>query len=294
METVHASIVPGLVVVDGPIGAGKTTLINRLKEELTEKGACVAVVKEVIPEDLDAYYADPEANAFEFQKRFVSILAHQFHLMSNLLESGTYDYVLCDRYYASTRGFIYYQQTKGWLTEEQVSELEAMLYLLIHADPRFPEFFIYLSEPAATCMERIGQRGRPGELNTDTLRLMETNNALDMYNSMPYVGFGPDTLTAKLGKLATRLCPQDELSRVARGVKVVYLTDVERNTTRARVLPQRERIELSHVLTFGRTFRRLRHQLLQDALLAVGTRQSVDELVRVTPEEDPEHPPSLN
>lgn len=59
-------LMPGLIVVDGPIGAGKTTFIGHLRDELVQSGARVRVVDETIPENLEEYYKDPTKNVFDF------------------------------------------------------------------------------------------------------------------------------------------------------------------------------------------------------------------------------------
>ena len=71
---------PLYVAVEGPIGVGKTTLVNRLNERL---GA--SLVLEVVEENpfLSSFYEDPDRYAFQTQLFF---LMSRFRQQSELLQ----------------------------------------------------------------------------------------------------------------------------------------------------------------------------------------------------------------
>ena len=280
MSKLQPRRVRGFVVVDGPIGAGKTTLIQHLKEELIERGAKVTVIEEVIPEDLDAYYKDPAKESYNFQTRFISILADQMYKACKAVESGSMDYVISDRYYASTRAFIEYQRFRGFLTDEQVDKLYAKIRAVFKAIPIVPEFFIYVDEPSDICVERILKRGREGELNAQRETLISTNDFIGRFNSVPYFGSGDDRYVTEeaFGRLAKHLPAPGVVERVVGDVNMVRIYAIEEGTTRGIVLPQREKISLSEVLAHGRSFHSLHDQIARDILLVITSEQNPDHL----------------
>lgn len=271
-------IVPGLIVVDGPVGVGKTTFINHLSSELIQQGGKVKIIEELIPEDLEKYYNDPTSTAARFQQIFVKILLDQWYSMSKALESGQFDYVICDRYFASCRGFIKYQRFRDFISEEEEEDLMASITLALRACPIFPEFYVFINEVEEVCRNRIMKRGRKGEV--EKIEEMGTiNDFVRLYNSMPFMGIGPEQKLKKMGKLEKYLASIEDLLRVARGVKVTYLHNVEANGTKGLVMPQGVEAEFSKIVSEGRFHHSLRDQIFRDCLVAIECSKNVDETI---------------
>lgn len=271
-------IVPGLIVVDGPVGVGKTTFINHLSSELIQQGGKVKIIEELIPEDLEKYYNDPTSTAARFQQIFVKILLDQWYSMSKALESGQFDYVICDRYFASCRGFIKYQRFRDFISEEDEEDLMASITLALRACPIFPEFYVFINEVEEVCRNRIMKRGRKGEV--EKIEEMGTiNDFVRLYNSMPFMGIGSEQKLKKMGKLEKYLASIEDLLRVARGVKVTYLHNVEANGTKGLVMPQGVEAEFSKIVSEGRFHHSLRDQIFRDCLVAIECSKNVDETI---------------
>lgn len=254
-------IVPGWIVLDGPIGAGKTTLIHKLKEELSMKGASVAIIEELIPDNLEDYYADPKKNAFSFQKKFVKLLAEQLNSMWTMLKLRRYDYILSDRYYASTRGFTRFQRAMDFLSDAEMEEIYADLVMVIRSLPIFPEFYIFMMETNDVCLERIKKRARSGE--TDERMLSLTNDYVKTFNLIPYAGQGPTTKLDLFGSNKELLADPRELEMLVSKIHILYIQDVVLNSTKCKLYPQEVEVELSTSLSNRKSF-----QSQQDALWA--------------------------
>lgn len=273
-------IIQGLVVVDGPVGVGKTTFIKNLEAELTQAGGKVKIIEELIPSNLEQYYADPKNESYKFQRIFIQTLLEQWYTMSNALKSGQYDYVICDRYFASTRGFIKYQKESEFLTDEQEQELLGMITLATRACPIFPEFFVFINDTNKVCNERIKMRSRKGEEDLDAM--IKINDCVRMYNNSPFLGIGPEDLLQKMGKLEKYLSPLEGVLRVSRNVKVVYLTNLDANSTEGTLIPQNIRASFSKILSEGRFHQGLRDQIFRDCMVAMNCPKSLDETIRAS------------
>lgn len=153
----------GLVLFDGPIGAGKTTLVHKLAQEFEEFGYRVLVVQEKIPKELAEYYADPALHAYNFQMGYLKTLYMEYAKACWELYQGNVDIVLLDRWFYSTRAFFEYQYTKGWINSKQHDTLSFISNLLLVTTPFLPKVLVYVDEDIKTCFERTQQRGRGGE-----------------------------------------------------------------------------------------------------------------------------------
>lgn len=273
----HPIIIQGLVVVDGPVGVGKTTFIHNLESELIQMGGKVKIIEELIPKNLEEYYANPEKESYKFQRIFIQTLLEQWQEMSLALQSGQFDYVICDRYYASTRGFIKYQKSRGYLTDEEEKEVLGMVTLALRACPIFPEFYVFINGTNEDCSNRIKKRGRKGEEDIDTMVLI--NDFVRLYNQTPFVGIGPEDLLSKMGKMEKYLTPLEEILRVSRGVKVTYLLDLDVNSTKGTIIPQNIQVEFSKIVAENRFHHGLRDQIFRDCLVAMNCPKNLDETI---------------
>lgn len=147
---------PNYIVVEGPIGIGKTTLARRLAEsfgsELLLEG----------PEDnpfLDKFYRDPGSVAFQTQLFFLFQRAQQMHELKQgdmFQPVRVADFIMeKDRLFAEITldadEFRLYQQVYEHLT----------------VDAPTPDLVIYLQAPTDILLKRIGIRGRKYERHFD-------------------------------------------------------------------------------------------------------------------------------
>ena len=152
---------PRFIVIEGPIGVGKTTLARRLAEtfgsELLLEGA----------EDnpfLERYYEDPRAGALPVQMFFLFQRARQ---MQELRQGDMFEPVrVADFMLEKDRLF-----AEMTLDPDELALYEQAYSLLTMDAPR-PDLVIYLQAPVEVLLQRIAKRGRSGEeyINGDYLR----------------------------------------------------------------------------------------------------------------------------
>ncbi len=136
------------IVIEGPIGVGKTSLARRLAETLAAE-----LVLEQADQNpfLERFYRNPRAGALPVQLHFLLQRAQQ---LASLKQQDMFapvrvaDYLLDkDRLFAG-------------LT---LDEAELALYEQVHArlaiEPPKPDLVVYLQAPVAVLLERIRQRG---------------------------------------------------------------------------------------------------------------------------------------
>ena len=143
---------PRFIVIEGPIGVGKTTLAHRLAEtfgsELLLEGA------EENP-FLERYYEDPRAGALPVQMFFLFQRARQ---MQELRQGDMFEPVrVADFMLEKDRLF-----AEMTLDGDELSLYEQAYSLLTMDAPR-PDLVIYLQAPVEVLLQRIAKRGRLGE-----------------------------------------------------------------------------------------------------------------------------------
>lgn len=147
---------PNFIVVEGPIGIGKTTLAQRLAEsfgsELLLEG----------PEDnpfLEKFYHDPKSAAFQTQLFFLFQRAQQ---MQDLKQGDMFQPVrVADFIMEKDRLF-----AELTLDAEEF-KLYEQVYNHVTVDAPTPDLVIYLQAPVEVLMKRISMRDRKYERNVD-------------------------------------------------------------------------------------------------------------------------------
>ena len=158
------------VAVEGPIGVGKTTLVERLSERLRAR-----VVREVVEENpfLPAFYLDRERYAFQTQLFF---LMSRFKQQSELLQADLFaPSILADYHLLKDR--IFAQLT---LADHELALYERV-YRSLESQILKPDVLIYLTAPLPTLLERIRRRGRPFEADFDPDYLSALTRAYQLY-----------------------------------------------------------------------------------------------------------------
>lgn len=156
----------GLIVVEGPIGVGKTTLARRLAAS-----ADASLLLEGAEENpfLERFYDNPKAGALPTQLYFLFQRAQQ---MTALRQGDLFrPRVVADFLMEKDRLF-------ATLT---LDDHEFRLYDQVHAglaiEPPRPDLVIYLQAPVEVLLQRIGRRGRPYERNFDAAFLARLADA---------------------------------------------------------------------------------------------------------------------
>ena len=160
---------PKYIVVEGPIGVGKTTLVELLAQKLNAR-----TVFEVFEENpfLANFYTDRARYAFQTEMFFLLERYRQQELFSQgdlFQQHAISDYV--------------FQKNKLFAGETLKND-ELTLYLRIYSIlekqiPK-PDLVLYLYAPLDILLKRIEQRGRPYEKNFDAEYL---SNLIAIYHN---------------------------------------------------------------------------------------------------------------
>ena len=158
------------VVVEGPIGVGKTSLAGRLA---ARHGAELNL--EIVEENpfLAKFYEQPEAFSFQVQAFF---LLSRFKQLSALWQPGLYKgSVVSD--YLFDKDFIF--------ASMNLRDAEFALYedLYSHLSPRLPtpDVVVYLRVDTDELLRRIALRGRPFEQDMQAAYLADLTGRYDEY-----------------------------------------------------------------------------------------------------------------
>jgi deoxyadenosine/deoxycytidine kinase len=158
---------PPILVVDGIISAGKTTLIENVVPLLEEKGLKVAVIPECVDEwekcgILNVFYNDPQRWGYTFQTK---AFRDRVTKIKEVYEKRQHevDLFILERSPSTDRIFMRSMWRAG-----TVSDLEWELYnqwcsLWSSLTPCKPTHSIYLRTDLDVTMERIKKRNRKGE-----------------------------------------------------------------------------------------------------------------------------------
>lgn len=139
---------PEYVVVEGPIGVGKTSLAKRLAETLNTD-----IMLEMAEENpfLPRYYEDPGSAALPTQLHFLFQRARQIETLrqSDMFKpSRVADFLIQkDRLFA-----------QATLNEDEL-ELYYQVYNRLTLDAPAPDLVIYLQAPVDTLLRRVRERG---------------------------------------------------------------------------------------------------------------------------------------
>lgn len=147
---------PQYIVVEGPIGVGKTTLARRLAESF---GSDLLLEGAEENPFLERFYQDPRNAALQTQLFFLFQRAQQ---LKTLRQGDMFqpvrvaDYIMeKDRLFAELT-----LDTEEFKLYEQV-------YAHVTLDAPQPDLVVYLQAPIEVLRRRIGERGRGYEINMD-------------------------------------------------------------------------------------------------------------------------------
>lgn len=147
---------PRYVVVEGVIGVGKTTLVNRLAQRLNAH-----TVLEIFEENpfLAKFYEDKERHAFATE---------MFFLLSRYQQQETFAQVdLFERHSISDYLFPKSRLFASLTLSEHELALYDRVYSILTAQVLKPDLVIHLRAPLPVLLDRVRSRGREYELNMD-------------------------------------------------------------------------------------------------------------------------------
>jgi deoxyadenosine/deoxycytidine kinase len=157
-EALH---VPRHIVVEGPIGVGKTSLVERLAERL---GARCIFEQHADNPFLPGFYKDRRRFAFQTQLFFLIARHHQQRelVQQDLFAQST----VCDYMFAKDKIFAYLN-----LQDDEL-RLYELIFDLLEPEAVRPDLVIYLVAEPAVLLERIRHRNREYErpITADYLR----------------------------------------------------------------------------------------------------------------------------
>jgi len=157
---------PRYIVVEGPIGVGKTSLVDLLSERLgARKLLEVAEDNPFLPN----FYKDTRRYAFQTQLWF---LLNRFRQQQDLLQFDLFRQTLvADYLFAKDKIFAY-------LTlEDHELSLYERVHALLQVRVPTPDLVIFLQASTEALLERIAVRGKAYEREIDRTYLAELNEA---------------------------------------------------------------------------------------------------------------------
>jgi deoxyguanosine kinase len=163
---VSADVKLRYLVIEGPIGVGKTSLARRLAEHL---GAELVLEQAMENPFLERFYRNPKSGALPAQLHFLFQRAQQ---MAQLQQADLF---------SSMRVADYLMAKDRLFARLTLDEAEFKLYEQIHArvvtEPPRPDLVVYLQAPVSTLLERIARRKIPMEQGMDRSYLERLNEA---------------------------------------------------------------------------------------------------------------------
>jgi len=158
------------IAVEGPIGVGKTTIVEKLAERLDANTA------------LEEWADNPFLNSFYEGKAGASFQAELFFLLSRyrqqqeLVQRNLFsEFTISDYVFEKSRLFAYLN-----LDDSELLIYERLFGLLAEGVPR-PDLVIYLQAPTDVLLKRIRGRGRVEEARLSEDYLSEVNRAYAHY-----------------------------------------------------------------------------------------------------------------
>jgi deoxyguanosine kinase len=158
------------IAVEGAIGVGKTSVVERLAERLDAN----TVLEEWGQNPfLKAFYDARPGAAFQVELFF---LLSRYRQQQDLLQRQLFrQCTLTDYVFEKSKLFSYLN-----LEDSELLIFEKLYGLLAEGVPR-PDLVVYLQAPTEVLIKRIRQRGRPEESHLSEEYLAEVNRAYNHY-----------------------------------------------------------------------------------------------------------------
>ena len=157
------------LAVDGPIGVGKTTLV----EMLTERYEGGKILEDAGNPFLGDFYQDRPGAAFQTELFF---LLARYKQQQDVVQRELFDrFLVSDYTFQKNRIFAYLN-----LSDDELMLFDK-LYALLEPQVPVPDLVLYLVADVNTCMERIRKRQRPVEKSISPEYISELIDAYNHY-----------------------------------------------------------------------------------------------------------------
>jgi len=157
------------VSVDGPIGVGKTTLV----EMLARRFEGVKILEDVDNPFLGDFYQDRPGAAFQTELYF---LLSRYKQQQEISQRELFDrFLVSDYTFQKNRIFAYLN-----LSDDELMLFDK-LYALLEPQVPVPDLVLYLVADVDTCMERIRRRSRSVEKTISEEYIAELIDAYNHY-----------------------------------------------------------------------------------------------------------------
>lgn len=157
------------LAVDGPIGVGKTTLV----EKLARRFEGVKILEDVNNPFLPDFYRDRPGAAFQTELYF---LLSRFKQQKDIAQRNLFDrLVVSDYTFPKNRIFAYLN-----LSDDELMLFDK-LFTLLEPQLPVPDLVLYLVADLETCMRRIGKRDRQFEKDMSEEYMSELIDAYHHY-----------------------------------------------------------------------------------------------------------------
>lgn len=174
---------PLIVSIDGNIGSGKSTIVNKIRTKYSEKYAIVdePVLEWINLTDsdgislLEKFYTDNERYSYLFQS---TAFITRTHALNKAISScGDKQVVITERSTLTDKEIF----AEMLYNNGKMSKLEYDIYNMWYEKMKIePHIIIYINTDVETCIERIKMRARPGE-NIDDLYMAQLHLQHEMY-----------------------------------------------------------------------------------------------------------------
>ena len=160
-----------LICIEGNIGAGKSTVLARLKL----RGYTV------VPEPVESwshifplFVKNPKRYAFTFQTQVAASLVEQYNTaVCTQAHNPKDNIVFIERSFASAGAFVSVAVSNGFIAPAEEQTYHNLARLIGWT----PSQYIFVATPLTTCIERIKLRARPEEANLTLGNLMAIASA---------------------------------------------------------------------------------------------------------------------
>ncbi len=169
---------PRYIAVEGPIGVGKTSLVELLCQEFNGRGIYEKAYSNPFLED---FYLDRKKHAFQTQLFF---LLSRYQQQKDLNQQDLFNSVTVSDYiFNKDRIFAHLNLDDNELL------LYEQIYKLLDAEILKPDLVVFLQTSTKKLIKRIGQRGKEFEMNIDSDYIDEVSQAYNKfffgYNESP-------------------------------------------------------------------------------------------------------------